>query len=207
MKNKLRIDKTNLMLFNTAKKCAFPPEVHFDNGSQLEVVEKVKLTTKNLKWEENTTYLYGKARQKLWLLRRMKSLDLSIRQMLDIYCKEIRSILEMCVPVWHPGLTKKQTVNIERIQKIAFRIILTQNYVNYENALKVLQVKTLEDRRVQLCKSFATKNVKSEFSFFEVINKTINTRSSGSKVHEFKCNTARYEKTSLPYLSKLLNQV
>ena len=140
MENKLKINepKTNLMLFNTAKKWAFPPEVHFGNGSQLDVVEKVKLVgiiiTNNLKWEENTNYLCGKARQKLWLLRRMKSLDLSIRQMLDIYCKEIRSILEMCVPVWHPGLTKKQTVNIEHIQKITFQIILTQNYVNYENA-------------------------------------------------------------------------
>ena len=203
--------KANVMLFNTAKKWTFPPDVHFQNGSQLDVVHKVKLVgiiiTNDLRWEENTNYLCGKARQKLRVLRRMKSLNLTVSQMLDIYFKEIRAILEMCVPVWHTGLTKKQTRNIEQIQKIAFRIILNQNYVNYENALKVLKVKTLKDRRVQLCKNFAAKNVKSEYSFFEIKNKTVNTRSSGLKVHEFKCNTARYKKTSLPYLSKLINQV
>ena len=62
------------------------------------VVEKVKLVgimlTIDLKWEENTKYLCGKARQKLWLLRRMRGLQLSDVQMLDVYFKEIRFILE-----------------------------------------------------------------------------------------------------------------
>ena len=210
--NKMSINgpKTNVMLFNCARKWAFPPEVFFSNGSMLQVVEKVKLVgimiTNDLKWEENTKYLCTKARQKLWLLRRMKGLELSDLQMLDVYSKEIRSILEMCVPVWHPGLTRKQSRNIESIQKLAFRIILSHRYISYNNALSVFGVKTLEERRVELCKNFALKNSKSEFSFFEIKEKTVNTRSSAVKVQEYKCNTARFEKTSLPYLCKLLNQ-
>ena len=146
--------KTNVMLFNYPRKWAFPPEVFFSNGSMLQVVDKVKLVgimiTNDLKWEENTKYLCTKARQKLWLLRRMKGLELSDLQMLDVYSKEIRSILEMCVPEWHPGLTRKQSRNIESIQKLAFRIILSHRYISYNHALFVFGVKTLEERRVEL---------------------------------------------------------
>ena len=44
-------------------------------------------------------------------------LDLDIHKMFDVYIKEIRSILELAVPVWHSGLTKQQATDIERIQK------------------------------------------------------------------------------------------
>ena len=81
-------------------------------------------------------------------------------QLFDVYTKEVRSILEMAVPVWHGGLTQKQSKEIERVQKVAFRIILTNKYRNYENALKSLDAETLHQRRINICKSFATKNLK-----------------------------------------------
>ena len=134
----------------------------------------------------------------------MRGLNLTIPQMLDVYCKEVRSILEMCVPVWHSGLTKKQSASIERVQKVAFRIILGPKYISYACALKSLKVKTLQERRLQLCKQFATKNVKSEYSLFQQRSNTMNTRSKNT-VQEIKCNSTTFEKSSLPFLSKLLN--
>ena len=120
--------KTNMMMFNRARKWDFPPEIFFQNGGQMNVVHQFKLVgvvvTDDLKWEENTKYICQKARRKLRLLRRMKGLNLTVLQMVDVYCKEVRSILEMCVPVWHYSLTKKQSATIERVQKVAFRIIL-----------------------------------------------------------------------------------
>ena len=172
VQNKMQINqqKTNMMMYNRARKWDFPPEVFFENGVQMNVVHQFKLVgvviTDDLKWEENTKYICQKARRKLWLLRRMRGLDLTIPQMLDVYCKEVRSILEMCVPVWHSGLTKKQSASIERVQKVAFRIILGPKYISYACALKSLKAKTLQERRLQLCKQFATKNVKSEYSLF-----------------------------------------
>jgi hypothetical protein len=49
-------------------------------------------------------------------------IELDIHQMFDVYSKEIRSILEMAVPVWHSGLTRKQSSEIENIQKMAMKI-------------------------------------------------------------------------------------
>ena len=61
----------------------------------------------------------------------MLNFDLSVDQLFDVYVKEVRSILELAVPVWHPGLTKKQSADIESIQKVAFRIILQNDYITY----------------------------------------------------------------------------
>ena len=60
----------------------------------------------------------------MWMLRRMKVLDVEPLSILDVYLKEIRSILELAVPAWHSGLTVKQAEDIERVQKVALKIIL-----------------------------------------------------------------------------------
>ena len=75
--------------------------------------------------------------------------------MFDVYTKEVRSILELAVPVWHSGLTKRQSRDIERIQKIAFKIILGVDYDNYYQACQMLSSQTLEDKRTKLCLKFA----------------------------------------------------
>jgi hypothetical protein len=132
--NKLVINtkKTSVMIFNKSRKWDFPPEVFFSNGTQIEYVSETKLVglviSEDLSWEKNTLYICQKARQKLWMLRRMGKLPFTIHQMFDFYTKEIRSIVELAVPVWHPGLTDKQTNDIERIQKLAMKVILQDNY-------------------------------------------------------------------------------
>ena len=59
-----------------------------------------------------------------------------------------------------------QQLSIERIQKLALRIILPENYLSYENACSVFAEETLEERRTKLCLKFATKNLKSENNMF-----------------------------------------
>ena len=109
------------------------------------------------------------------------------------------------MPVWHSGLTKLQSLDIERIQKISFKVILGNNYVDYKQACKYLSAQTLEERRVKLCLKFARKNYKSENSMFTKVGTKVNTRQRTRLVKEYKCRTGRYQKSSLPYLAKLLN--
>ena len=135
------------------------------------------------------------------MVRRMLKLKLNIHQMFDAYIKEVRSLLELAVPVWHPGLTAKQSSDIERIQKLSFKIILQESYTSYEKACKTFGTQTLQLRREKLCLKFATKNIKSERPLF---SKTKRTRNN--IVHEYKCNNGRFQKTSLPYMAKLLNK-
>ena len=201
--------KTKVISFNKSRKWDFPPEVKFSDGTLIEYVPETKLVgvilSENLSWQKNTNYICDKARQKMWMLRRMIQLDLGPFTMLDVYTKEVRSILEMAVPVWHAGLTKLQSKDIERIQRISFQIILGSRYINYKQACKSLGVQTLDERRVKLCLKFAKKNHNSENSLFTKVKRVVNTRQKTNLVKEYKCRTSRYKKSSLPYLSKLLN--
>ena len=95
---KIKESKTQLMKFNSAKTLDFPPELFIEGFSDLlEVTKETKLlglmVTDDLKWEANTNYICAKAYKKMWTLRRMKVLDLEPYVMLDVYAKEIRSLL------------------------------------------------------------------------------------------------------------------
>ena len=164
------------------------------------------ILSENLSWSKNTQFICDKARRKIWILRRMLQYNLTPEIMFDVYAKEVRSILELAVPVWHSGLTKRQSNDIERIQKIAFKIILGDDYKSYNLALKMLCTQTLEERRKKLCLKFAWKNLKSENPFFTKIQHPMNTRGKSNLVLEFKCRTERFKNSSLPYLARLLNE-
>ena len=119
--------------------------------------------------------------------------------------KEIRSILELAVPVWHGGLTAKQVKDIERLQKTVLYIILGEHFINYDVACTLLEIEPLSMRRDQLCLKFALKDVKKENSLFSKTQKFVNTRNKNIVI-ETKCNTKRFEKSSIPFLSKMLNK-
>ena len=209
--NKMRINskKTKIMKFNKSRKHDFPPKLHFSDKMELEVVQDMKLVgvivSQDLKWQKNTDFICNKASQKLWILRRLKKFKLSIYQLVDVYIKEVRSILEYAVPVWQSGISKKQSKQIEKIQRVAFRIILEESYTNYEVACTLLSLEPLYLRRVQLCLKFGKKELKRSSSLFTKAPRHIHTRRAQKLVKEYRCRTKRFQNSSIPYLSRLLN--
>ena len=95
---------------------------------------------------------------------------------------------------------------IENIQKMAFKIILSYRYTNYEIACLYFHTTTLELRREKLCRNFANKNLKSENSFFKMKQNVVNTRRKQNIVEELKCRTKRFKNSSIPYMAKLPNK-
>ena len=201
--------KTNLMLFSKSRKYDFPPEVQFSDGSKVETVGEQTLLgvviSDDLKWKRNTDFICSKARRKLWVLRRMMNLDLDEFQLFDVYKKEVRTILEYAAPVWHSSITKKQSSQIESVQKLAFRIILKQSYSSYKNACSFFETVTLKQRRLEICSRFALKNVESSNSLFKLAENDPRLRTRRTRVLEYKCRTKRYQRSSLPFLASLLN--
>ena len=74
----------------------------------------------------------------------------------------IRSRLEYSCVLWHSSLTQNNLSDIERIQKSAVKIILKNEYIDYNSALKTLDIDSLYDRRERLCFKFAKKCLKIE---------------------------------------------
>ena len=52
------------------------------------------MISSDLKWEAHKNYLSSKALQKMWVLRRLKRLELDFEFLVDVYQKEIRSVME-----------------------------------------------------------------------------------------------------------------
>ena len=205
----LNKSKTTVMKFINSRKIDFPPEITFRDGTMLQTVTETRLLgviiTSDLKWGKNTTYIINKARKKLWLLRRMKSLDLSAFELFDVYIKEVRSLLEFAVPVWHSSITKKQRSEIESVQKLAFKLILGSSY-SYSDACAFFGTTSLEKRRQELCFRFANKNVNDpENCLFSKYHPPRNLRDRGKIVNEFRCNKSSFHRSSIPYLSRLIN--
>ena len=145
----------------------------------------------------------------MWILRRMKKLGLDTSTLLNYYVKEIRVHLELAVPVWHSGLTRKLTANIERVQRIAVHIITGNSIYPYNLLCQQLGLKSLQNRRLELCQRFAAKTAKQgrHTELFQIEKGGVhNTRSNSNKFREHNCRKTRFYNSPLPYLTRILNK-
>ena len=208
---KFNHNKSKVMLFNPCSSLDFMPDVRLE-GHQLEVVDEIKLLglviRTDLKWASNTEYMVKKAYSRLWTLRRLKSLGADEEDLLDVYIKQVRSVLELAVPAWHGGLTQAERLDIERVQKSALHIVLGSFYTSYNNALQVTNLESLENRRDKLCLKFALKAEKHpKFrEWFKKNEKNVNTRQKMPKYCEVKARLERFKNSPIAYLTNKLNE-
>ena len=208
---KLNFKKTKLMIFNSGRNMDFMPDMNID-GHEIEVVEEMRILglviRSDMKWSSNSEHIVVKAFHRLWVLRRLKPLGASNHDLLDVYIKQVRSILELAVPAWHSGLTLGETADIERVQRAAMQIILGSGFTTYRAALKHFGLETLQARRVLLCKKFGKKAVKhpKHDKWFVPNTRTTITRQEQPKYCPVICKTKRFEQSPLSYLTSLLNK-
>ena len=201
--------KTKLMLFSESTTVDIQPEIYV-NDIEIEMVDKTKLLgvvlTSDLKWKENTDYIVKRCFSRLWMIRRLKSLECPLEHLVDTYIKQVRSIMEMACPVWHSSLTKANNNDLERVQKSAARIILGDDYTSYSAALDSLELETLDNRREELCLNFALKSADppTHSKWFVEIKDCPNTRNLNA-YQPIWTRTGRYKKSPIPYFTTLLN--
>ena len=127
-----------------------------------------------------------------------------------IYIQQIRSKLEQSAVVWHSSLNQKCKDKLERVQKSALRIILGDKYIDYKNALNVLNLQSLEERRELLCLKFAKKCLEVEKfkSMFPRKKKVHNMlKRENEKFVIRRSYTERHRKSAIPHMQRLLNKV
>ena len=86
------------------------------------------------------------------ILHNLVKFTLLTEELIQIYILYIRSVLENCAAVWHSSLTGGQELELERVQKTALKIILKENYVNYEEALFERREHLCRKRAVRFCR-------------------------------------------------------
>ena len=118
----------------------------------------------------------------------------------------IRSKLEHSAVVWDSGITQEERDDLERIQKSAVKVISKDLYEDYEKTLEILNMKTLNQRRKEMCLKFAKNCLKNEKvrSIFPVNNQSKRTRNTEQYRVNF-AKTKRYANSTVPSLQRLLN--
>ena len=132
----------------------------------LEIVDEVKLLgviiNKDLKWSKNTNYLVKKANKKMRMLHIASKFTRNREHLKQIYKTFIRCNLEFSSNVWHSSLTKENREDLERVQKAALKVILKEDYSNYEDALKQTNLESVHERSETIALRFAKNCLNSE---------------------------------------------
>ena len=209
-KMKLNVKKTKNMVFNRSPN-QFVTKLEV-NSEEIETVKETVLLgtviTDSLTWDRNCEELIKKAYKRMQLLNCVASFTDSRQDLKNVYLTFIRSVLEQSAVVWHSSLTQKNRDDLERVQKVAVKIIAGTKSLPYNEALKILKLETLNKRRTNLCLRFAKnclKNGKMK-DLFPVKKYALKMKIRRKrKFKTKKYRTKRMEISSLPYMRALLN--
>ena len=90
-------------------------------GKKIERVNEFKLLgviiRSDLSWNSHVKYIVSKASKRIFVLCTLIRSGVSTVDILAVNCSIVRSVLEYARSVWHCGLTKEQSLEIEKVQK------------------------------------------------------------------------------------------
>ena len=94
------------------------------------------------------------------------------------------------------------------VQKAALKVILKKDYTNYEDALKLTNLQSLDERREAISLRFA-KNCLNNQNFSKLFphnsQKHVMKVRNPLRYRVNKANTERYKCSTIPYMQRLLN--
>ena len=152
---KLNSKKCKEMIINFMQYSPFPPGPLTVGGSVIERVVTYKLSgvyiSEDLSWNVHIEHIVKQANKRLYPLRARTKSGLTIKQLVQVYCSIVRSVLEYACPVW-AAPPKYLDDAIESVQKRALRIILPT--CHYDDALIQSGIAALSQRREEACTNF-----------------------------------------------------
>ena len=183
------------------------------DGHYLNCVDEKKLlgvtVTSDLKWDRNVELMTRQANISMRYLHSAKKFFNDTKILKQIYLTWIRNNVEFGAVVWHSSLTQEDNLKLERIQKIAVRVIMGTRYTTYDEGLNKLKLDTLHERRRKICLKFAKNSLKLE-QFSKLLPVTNNEHSmrkrNGNKFVTNQHLTERYKMSTIPYLQRILNE-
>ena len=207
---KLNGSKTKYMIVNFTYNYQFNTRIFLDNEI-LDCIQQIRLLgvefREDLSWKANTHSITRKAFARMSLLRKLVCFGVPREDLVNIYILFIRSLLEYCSEVWHSSITEEEVQDLERVQKCAVRIVMNNDFEDYEKTLKDLNLEELKVRREQICLDFAKKcvlNPKTS-NWFPKNPPTDHSIRNPNEFLEMFVSTERLRISTIPNLQRLLN--
>ena len=123
------------------------------NGQDLKCVEQAKILglqiSSDLTWNNHVSEVVKKVNKRLYFLRQLKRAQVKSEELLLFYLTCIRPVTEYTCPVYHHSLPQYLSVDLERCQRRALRIIYPD--CSYNEALLLTGLVPLYNRREFLC--------------------------------------------------------
>ena len=104
------------------------------------------MISNDLKWNAHVEMICKKVAARLYFLGQLKRVKVPTNDLRSFYTTCIGPVAEYACPVFHTALPQYLSDQLERLQKLALRIIST-NDLSYRQALGVFNMPTLYDRR------------------------------------------------------------
>ena len=118
-----------------------------------------------------------------------------------ICCLYIRSVLEQNCNVWSASITEEENDDIERVQKVACRIIIKDDYSSYQEAITIINLNSLRSRQKQLSLN-CLKNERTQDMFSQNPNFPEDTM---EKYTVNFASTGRLMNSAIPSMQRVLN--
>ena len=180
--------------------------MHYEQVHEARVLGVV--LTDDLKFERNTQDICRRAFARISMITKLKYVGVPIPDLIDIFSLFIRSLLEYCCVSWHSSLTQEQSDDIERVQRTALKVILGNEYTDYQSSLEKCGLDTLHSRRQKRCLTFGLKSLKhSKHRLMFPLNSLPDATNTRNR-NKFEVNFARtstYQKSAIPFIQNLLN--
>ena len=160
------------------------------------------------KWTTNTKEICKAAYSRISMLSKLKYTGVSMKDLLEIYSLFVRSRAEYMSVAWHSSLTVEEDHKIENIQKTSLKIILGENFTDYQSSLIKTGLKSLSDRRESRCLSFVKRclsNPQTQDMFLLNLESSHDLRQPEKYVVNF-AHTENYRNSAVPFCQRLLNE-
>lgn len=208
---RLNPSKCHFMITNFQRVPPVPPTFRIGNTSitQSNCIKLLGIHVQdNLKWDSQVDAMCKSFQRKLYFLRLLKRSNLPIVDLKLVYVQYVRPSFEYSSQVWFSGLTKKQLECLERMQRKAFRIILTHTYCrdhSYSDICNELNIPPISERLESLLLKFGKSILNSSSLRGWLPPNRNNHLRNAAQLTAVKCRTSRYNNSCIPKLTSLLN--
>ena len=148
-----------------------------------------------------------KVNKRMLLIKKIYSFGASTSELVHLWKIYCRSVLEQSSVVWSSSITQKNKNDLERTQKNFTRLLLKNQYTNYEEALLKLSLESLQERREELSLRFAKNCIKNpKFENLFPTNSIEQRTRNHEQFHIPHCNTERMRQSSIVQMAHQLNK-
>ena len=156
---KINAKKTQLLVISPPNGCKTSASI-MAGDTEIKLVDTLKLVGFTFESDpgagEHVRAVEKKIKWKIWMLYRLRKAGFRGAPLFKLYCCYLRTIVEYRSVVFHAMLTRGQSWDLERLQRLAVRICFGSD-VETDTIMATNQVQTLEERRVRRCDAFLRK--------------------------------------------------